>query len=285
VVALETTVVTHGLPGEEGLRIGEELMAEVRGAGAVPAVVGVREGRLCVGLTVPELAGLARARDTLKANLSNLAAALASGQPASTTVSATVFAAHAAGIAVCATGGIGGVHRGAAETGDVSSDLTALARFPVAVVCSGAKAVLDLPRTVEALETLGVPIYGLGTDEFPGFYRRGSGLPVDRRFDDTASLADAVRVHFGLGLGSGIVVANPVPAEQELPLEVYEPALEGALADAERAQIRGRDLTPFLLERMRVRTGSGSLFSNRALLLANARAAAGLAAALAAPTA
>ena len=276
-VALETTVVTHGLPAEDGLRVGEELVAEVRRVGAVPAVVAVWEGRLRVGLTAAQLAGLAHAPRAMKANLGNLAACVASGEPASTTVSATVFAAHRSGIAVCATGGIGGVHRGFSETGDASSDLTALARFPVAVVCSGAKAVLDLPRTVEALETLGVPVFGLGTDEFPAFYRRGSGLPVDRRFDDLAALAQAVRAHFALGLGAGVVVANPVPAERELPREVYEAALAGALDDAGRAAVRGREVTPFLLERMRVRTEGASVFSNRALLLANARAAAGLA--------
>ncbi|HEY3121746.1 MAG TPA: pseudouridine-5'-phosphate glycosidase [Vicinamibacteria bacterium] len=269
--------MTHGLPAEDGLRVGEELVAEVRRAGAVPAVVAVWEGRLRVGLTAAQLAGLAHAPRAVKANLGNLAACVASGQPASTTVSATVFAAHRAGIAVCATGGIGGVHRGFSETGDASSDLTALARFPVAVVCSGAKAVLDLPRTVEALETLGVPVFGLGTNEFPAFYRRGSGLPVDRRFDDLAALAQAVRAHFALGLGTGVVVANPVPAEHELPREVYEAALAGALDDAGRAAVRGRDVTPFLLERMRVRTEGASVFSNRALLLANARAGAGLA--------
>jgi pseudouridine-5'-phosphate glycosidase len=278
---LETTVVTHGLPAEDGLRVGEELVAEVRRGGAVPAVVAVWEGRLRVGLTAAQLAGLARALHALKANLGNLAACVASGQPASTTVSATVFAAHRAGIAVCATGGIGGVHRGFSETGDASSDLTALARFPVAVVCSGAKAVLDLPRTVEALETLGVPVYGLGTDEFPAFYRRGSGLALDRRFDEVAALAAAVRAHFALGLGTGVVVANPVPAEHELPRQIYEAALAGALDDADRAAVRGRDVTPFLLERMRVRTDGGSVFSNRALLIANARVAAALAVALA----
>jgi len=243
----------------------------------VPAVVAVWEGRLRVGLTAAQLAGLAHASSAMKANLGNLAACVASSQPASTTVSATVFAAHRAGIAVCATGGIGGVHRRFSETADVSSDLTALARFPVAVVCSGAKAVLDLPRTVEALETLGVPVYGLGTDEFPAFYRRGSGLPVDHRFDELAALAQAVRAHLAFGLGTGVLVANPVPLPHELPREIYEAALAGALDDADRAAVRDRDVTPFLLERMRVHTEGASVFSNRALLFANARAAAGLA--------
>ena len=180
-----------------------------------------------------------------------------------------------------ATGGIGGVHRGAGETGDVSADLTALARFPVAVVCSGAKAVLDLPRTLEALETLGVPVFGLRTDRFPAFYRRDSGLPVDHAFDTLAELAAAVRAHFDLGLGSGVVVANPVPVEDEMPAELYESSLERALADARGQAVRGRDLTPFLLERLRALTEGRSVFSNRALLRANAAAAAALAVALA----
>jgi pseudouridine-5'-phosphate glycosidase len=178
---------------------------------------------------------------------------------------------------VMATGGIGGVHRDAARTGDVSADLTALTRFPVAVVCSGAKAVLDLPRTLEALETLGVPVYGLGTDRFPAFYRRDSGLPVDHRFDTARDLAAAVRAHFDLGLGSGVVVANPVPAEDEMPAAIYEASLAGALADAKRQAVRGRDLTPFLLERLRDLTDGASVFSNRALLRSNAAAAAALA--------
>jgi len=282
VVALETTLVTHGLPHPEGLAVAAELEDVVRRGGAVPATIGVMDGRLRVGLTRKELERLAGGAGVAKLNLSNLAAHLASGSAGSTTVAATVVAAHGAGIEVMATGGIGGVHHDAAQTGDVSADLTALARFPVAVVCSGAKAVLDLPRTLEALETLGVPVYGLGTDRFPAFYRRDSGLAVDHRFDTARDLAAVVRAHFDLGLGSGVVVANPVPAEDELPAAIYEASLAGALADAKSRAVRGRDLTPFLLERMRERTEGGSVFSNRALLRANAAAAADLAVALAA---
>jgi pseudouridine-5'-phosphate glycosidase len=281
VVALETTLVTHGLPRPEGLNVAAELEEAVRRGGAVPATIGVLDGRLRVGLTKTELERLAAARGVAKLNLSNLASHLATGAPGSTTVAATMAAAHAAGIEVLATGGIGGVHREAGRTGDVSGDLTALAHFPVAVVCSGAKAVLDLPRTLEALETLGVPVYGLGTDRFPAFYRRDSGLPVDHRFDTARELAAAVRAHFDLGLGSGIVVANPVPAEDEMPAALYESSLEAALADAARRAVRGRDLTPFLLERLRALTEGASVFSNRALLRANAAAAAALAVALA----
>jgi len=281
VVALETTLVTHGLPSAEGLIVAAELEDVVRSAGAVPATIGVLDGRLRVGLTSAELERLAGAPGVAKLNLSNLASQLASGGPGSTTVGATVMAAHGAGIAVMATGGIGGVHRDAGQTGDVSADLTALARFPVAVVCSGAKAVLDLPRTLEALETLGVPVYGLGTGRFPAFYRRDSGLAVDHAFDTPADLAAAVRAHFDLGLGSGVVVAHPVPAEDEMPAGVYESSLERALADAGRQAVRGRALTPFLLERLRELTEGRSVFSNRALLRSNAAAAAALAVALA----
>jgi pseudouridine-5'-phosphate glycosidase len=270
VVALETTLVTHGLPHPEGLAVAAELEAEVRSAGATPATLGVLDGSLVVGLTPAELERLATAPRVAKVNLSNLAACLTSGQPGSTTVAATVFAAHHLGIRVLATGGIGGVHRDAGETGDVSSDLAALARFPVAVVCAGAKAVLDLPKTVEALETLGVPVFGWQTDRFPAFYRRDSGLPVDRRFDTLPDLSSAVAAHLGLGLGTGVVVGNPITPDHEMPADLYERSLAEALRDAAAQGVRGRDVTPFLLERLRVLTGGGSVFSNRALLRANA---------------
>src|SRR5207249_5067717 len=178
------------------------------------------------------------------------------------------------------TGGIGGVHRNVGESGDVSSDMVALSRWPVAVVCAGAKAILDLPKTVEMLETLGVPVLGLQTSEFPAFYRRSTGIPVDYRYDDVASLAIAVNEHFTLRLGTSVVVANPIPAEHELPRELYERALASALAAATAAGVQGRAVTPFLLERMRELTEGESVFSNRALLLNNARAAAELAVAM-----
>jgi pseudouridine-5'-phosphate glycosidase len=281
VVALETTLVTHGLPHPEGLRAAAWLEDDVRAAGAVPATIGVLDGRLRVGLTRDELERLASARRVAKVGLGNLAAQLASGEPGSTTVAATLFAAHRAGIGVFATGGIGGVHRGAHETGDVSADLIALARFPLALVCAGAKAVLDLPKTVELLETLGVPVYGFGSDRFPAFYRRDSGLPVDARFDDAGALAAAVRAHFALGLRTSVVVANPIPAEHELPADACETALARALDDARREGVRGRDVTPYLLERLHRATGGRSVAANVALLRSNARLASALAAALA----
>ncbi len=280
VVALETTVVTHGLPHPQGVEIASELEAEVVAGGAVPATIGVLDGKVRVGLTLDELHRLAGS-ETAKLNLSNFAAQVASGKPGSTTVAATLFVAAHAGIEVLATGGIGGVHRGAAESGDVSADLDALARYPVAVVCAGAKAVLDLPKTVELLESRGVPVYGVGTDEFPAFYRRDSGLPVDRRYDSIEELARAVRTHFMLGMSTGVVVANPIPREHELPRDAYEAALAQAIAEPARRGVRGREVTPFLLERLRELTEGGSVFSNQALLKHNARVAATLAGALA----
>jgi pseudouridylate synthase len=281
VVALETTLVTHGLPQPDGVAAAGTLENEVRQGGATPATIGILRGAIRVGLTNAELTELAANRNAIKVNLSNLAATVAAGQAGSTTVAATMFAAHASGIRVFATGGIGGVHRDAGTSGDVSADLTALSRIPVAVVCAGAKAILDLPRTVEMLETLGVPVFGVQTDEFPAFYRRSSGLPVDRRMDTREELASAVRAHFALGLGTGVLVANPIPVADELPAESYERALATALADAERQQVRGRDVTPFLLERLRALSAGESVRANLALLRNNARVAAQLATALA----
>jgi pseudouridylate synthase len=277
IVALETTVMTHGLPRPAGLEAALALEAIVRETGATPATIGVLDGRVRVGLSGDELERLAHADDVEKLNLSNLAARVAGARAGSTTVAATILAAHRAGIRVVATGGIGGVHRDVLETGDVSADLAALARWPVAVVCSGAKAVLDLGRTREALETLGVPVYGVGTGEFPAFYRRNSGLAVDARFDEVAALAQAVNAHFALDAGSGVLVANPVPEDHEMPPDVYANALSRALADAAEAGVRGRGVTPFLLDRLRELTDGVSVFSNRALLEHNARLAGRLA--------
>ena len=279
VVALETTLVTHGLPHPDGVTTALSLEQIVRESGATPATIGIIDGAIRVGLTRVELEQLATTPGVAKINLSNLAAAGASGQPGSTTVAATMFAAHAGGIRVFATGGIGGVHRDAPETGDVSADLTALSRIPIAVVSAGAKAILDLPRTVEMLETLGVPVLGFGTDEFPAFYRRSTGLPVDRRYDSITDLASAVRLHLSLGLGTGVLIANPIPPADEMSSELYERALHTALSEAETQRIRGRAVTPFLLDRMRSVTGGESVRANVGLLRNNARVAAVLAAA------
>ncbi len=280
VVALETTLVTHGFPPDEGTTIAVELETVVAASGAEPATIGVVDGRIEVGLERDRLRELATNGRAAKLNPSNLAAHLAPGCWGSTTVAATMCVAHLTGIMVFATGGIGGVHRDAAATGDVSADLTAFARFPVAVVCTGAKAILDLPRTLEVLETLHVPVFGFGTNEFPAFYSRDSGLGVDCRFDTVEALASAVRTHVGLGMGTGMLIANPMEPQYEVPRAVWEPALEEALADASRRGIRGRALTPFLLDRLRVLTDGATVFSNRALLVNNARLAGRLAVAL-----
>ena len=281
IVALETTLVTHGLPQPDGVSVAAALEESVRSRGAIPATIGVLEGRICVGMSRVELEQLAATQGVTKLNLSNFAAELASGASGSTTVAATMYVAHRVGIPVFATGGIGGVHRGAAETGDVSADLIALSRYPVAVVSAGAKAVLDLPKTVEMLETLGVPVLGYGTDEFPAFYRRQSGLKVDRRYDDIPSLASAVSAHFDLGFATGVVIGNPISAADELPLEIYDRALTDALADAAERRVRGRDVTPYLLERMRLLTEGESVAVNQSLLVNNALLAADLAVELA----
>ena len=281
VVALETTLVTHGLPHPDGVTTALALEKIVRDAGATPATIGILGGAIRIGLTRGELEHLATTPSVAKVNSSNLAAAVSSGQPGSTTVAATMFAALASGIRVFATGGIGGVHRDASETGDVSADLTALSRIPIAVVSAGAKAILDLPRTVEMLETLGVPVFGLQTNEVPAFYRRSSGLPLDWRYDTIAELAAAVELHLSLGLGTGVLVANPIPTEDEMDAQLYDRALSTALSEADARGIRGRAVTPFLLERMRAVTGGESVRVNVALLRHNAEVAAALAVALA----
>jgi pseudouridine-5'-phosphate glycosidase len=281
VVALESTVVTHGLPHPKGLEVATAMEARVTAAGATPATIGVLEGRVRVGLTREELERLAGTPDVAKLNLSNFAAKLAAGGAGSTTVAATMLAAHHAGIGVFATGGIGGVHRGAEHTDDVSADLTALSRTPVAVVCAGAKSILDLPRTVERLETLGVPVYGYRCDEFPAFWRRSSGLKLDQRFDDLGTLAAAIREHRALGTGTGVVVANPVPTEHELDEQAYDRAMKRALERVEKQGIRGRGVTPAILEAIQEATGGKATASNIALLEHNATVAAGLAMALA----
>ena len=280
VVALETTLVTHGLPHPEGLQVAAEIEETVRSEGAIPATIGVMGGGLRVGLSADELGLLAQTKTVSKLNLSNLAAGIATEGVGSTTVAATMLASHLAGIQVFSTGGIGGVHRGVGDTGDISADLMALSRYPIAVVCSGAKAVLDIPKTVEALETRGVPVFGVGTDRFPAFYRRDSGVPVDRGFNDISQLARAIGAHFDLQIGSGVVVANPVPFEAEMAEDIYESSLKRSLDDLATSGVKGRQVTPYLLEKLRVLSEGKSVFSNRALLVHNARIAARLVIAL-----
>jgi pseudouridine-5'-phosphate glycosidase len=298
VVALETSVVAQGLPPPHGLAAAARCEAAIRAAGAVPATVAVLGGRLVVGATPEEVARLAEpGRPVAKAGIRDLGVLLAAGADAGTTVSATVYAAAAAGIRLFATGGIGGVHReagsgprpgaapalAAARPGssrDVSSDLWALARYPVAVVSAGAKAILDLPATLEALETLGVPVVGLGVREFPAFYGNESGLPLEHGVAGPAEAAAVLAAHFGLGLG-GVLLANPVPADRALPRARVDGAIEAALAEADAAGITGKALTPFLLGRIGRAEGLAAIETNLAVLEANAAAAARIAVALA----
>lgn len=281
VVALESTIVTHGLPFPENLETARAVETAVREGGAVPATIAVLDGRLRVGLAADELERLARAEQVMKLSRADLAFAVASGRPGSTTVAATMIAARLAGIEVFATGGIGGVHRGAATSFDVSADLDELARTAVVVVSAGAKAILDLPKTLEVLETRGVPVVGWRTDDFPAFWSRSSGLPVPLRVDTTAELAAFWRARRELGLDGGLLLANPVPEEAEIPRDEIEAVIARAVAEVEAAGVRAKDVTPRLLARILELTDGRSLTTNRALILADARLAAEVAGALA----
>ncbi len=293
VVALESTLITHGLPYPANLDVARAAEAAAREEGAVPATVAVRDGRILVGLGAEDLAELANVHGARKASRPTLAAALEAGGWAGTTVSATMIAAYAAGIAVFATGGIGGVHRGAfgspavsgsptgtapiAATLDVSSDLAELARTPVVVVCAGPKAILDVPLTLEYLETHGVPVVAVGSDEMPGFYSRRSGIPAPSWTPDADAAAALVRVHLRLGLGSGVLVCVPVPEADELPLEIARAAAARAIADADAAGVRGPAVTPWLLARIAELTDGASVRANTALIVNDARVAARIA--------
>jgi pseudouridine-5'-phosphate glycosidase len=280
VVALESAVITHGLPRPQNLDTARRLERVVREHGATPANVAVVGGRLCVGLADEELARLAQSPRPRKASLRDLAACAVLGEDGGTTVAATMHLAHQAGIGVFATGGIGGVHRG--QPFDVSADLPMLARTPMVVVCSGAKSILDLPLTLEWLETHGVPVVGYQTDRFPAFYCRDSGLEVDIRVDTPEALRDFVRAHCGAGLHTAVLVGVPVPEDAALPGPLVEEAIGHALADAEREGVRGKALTPYLLARLSRITEGRSLRANLALLERNAEIAARLAVCMAA---
>ena len=279
VVALESTLITHGLPYPVNQEVADGMEKAVREAGAVPATIAVLQGRITVGLTSAELAHLARARDVRKCSRRDLPIALARREDGATTVAGTMIIAHMAGIRVFATGGIGGVHRG--HPFDVSADLLELAQTPVAVVCAGAKAILDLPLTLEVLETHGVPVIGYRCSSFPAFYTRDSGLPLDVRCDTFAEVAAILRSRESLGFRTGSLIATPVPAEHELPAAVAENAIAQALQEAEARGVRGKEVTPFLLARVSELTHAESRTANVALLENNARTAAGIARALA----
>jgi pseudouridylate synthase len=282
VVALESTIVAHGLPWPENLDIGRALEEEVRRNGAIPATIAVVDGRIRVGIDGATLERMARASGAerwRKAGVADLGVLHARNLSGATTVSATTFAAARAGIRVFATGGIGGVHRG--DSGDVSSDLTTLSREPVAVISAGCKAILDLPRTLEMLETLAVPVLGVRTNEFPAFYTYTSGLPLEHRVESADEAALICHAHWSLG-NAGILVANPIPRAHALDAAQIQRAIEDALADAARSNVRGKALTPHLLAFVSRVTQKRSLAANRVLALNNAAFGAQLATALAA---
>lgn len=282
VVALESTIISHGMPYPRNVETALRVEAAVRGAGAVPATVAVLGGRLKAGLSAERLEYLGRPRagagsSVAKVSRRDLPRVVAAGGDGATTVAATMIAAAMAGIRIFATGGIGGVHRGAERSWDVSADLEELGRTEVAVVCAGAKSILDLPKTLEYLETKGVPVIGFGTDEFPAFYTSRSGLRLEERADSPAQVARVLAAKWGMGLGGGVVVANPVPAAHSMDAAAIGAAIEAALEAAARAGVKGKDVTPFLLAQVKELTGGESLESNIALVLDNAGLAARIA--------
>ena len=278
VVALESTIISHGMPWPQNAETAVLIEAEVRTNGATPATVAVIDGVLRAGLDATMLERLGRDTGVVKASSRDLAAAMARRATAGTTVSATMLIAERAGIPIFATGGVGGVHRGAEASFDISADLVELGRTPTAVICAGVKSILDIPKTLEFLETQRVPVLAFGTDEFPAFYARRSGLKVDHRFDTPAELAAVIAHHRALGAGSGLLIANPIPAEHALDLD---DTIASAIADAAAKGIGGKALTPFLLARINEISGGRSLIANIALVRNNAALAAQIAVALA----
>jgi pseudouridine-5'-phosphate glycosidase len=281
VVALETTIVTHGMPYPVNVRTARSLEDIIRAEGAVPATIAIMDGTIRIGISDLELERLAHAVDVRKLSRADLADALVKRHLGATTVAATMLIAARAGIRVFATGGIGGVHRGAERTFDASADLSELARSPVTVVCAGAKAILDIPKTLEVLETLGVPAIGYGTDMFPAFYSRESGLRAPLRCDTPEEVAALVRVQRTLGMTGGVLVANPIPHAAEIPFDEMQTYVDAAIAAADARGIGGKELTPFLLGDVLERTGGRSLAANVALVENNARLAARIARAIA----
>lgn len=279
VVALESTVITHGFPAPDNLQIAQATEEAVRAEGALPATIAILEGEICVGLSPEQLRQLALAKNVRKCSRRDLPLVVARRETGATTVAGTMIVAHWAGIRLFATGGIGGVHRD--HPFDESADLLELGRTPVTVVCSGAKAILDIPLTLEVLETQGVPVLGYQTDELPAFYSRRSGLPVDLKVDTPQEVVDIIRARDGLGLSGGILLAVPVPLEAEWPAAEAQAVIDQALADAAGTRITGKALTPYLLQRVSDLSGERSKKANAALLLNNARLAARVALALA----
>ncbi|MCD1619421.1 pseudouridine-5'-phosphate glycosidase [Salipiger manganoxidans] len=277
VVALESTIITHGMPWPQNLEMARSVEAAIRDAGATPATIAVLEGKLCVGLDDAQLEQLAQTKGAAKLSRADMAVCMARGGTGATTVAATMIAARLAGIEVFATGGIGGAHRGAETSFDISADLQELAQTPVTVVAAGAKAILDLPKTLEVLETLGVPVIAYGQAQLPAFWSRDAGLAAPLRADTAAEIARAQRMRAALGLPGGQLVANPIPVEAEIPRSEMDPIIARAMADAATHRITGKAVTPYLLQRIYELTGGRSLEANIALVLNNARLGAAIA--------
>lgn len=277
VVALESTIITHGMPFPQNVQAARAVEAEVRRGGAVPATIAVMGGQILIGLTDAQLDDLGKTPDAMKLSRADLPACVALGRVGATTVAATMICAAMAGIHVFATGGIGGVHRGAETSFDISADLVELGLSPVTVVAAGAKAILDLPKTLEVLETQGVPVIAYGQDDFPAFWSRSSGLKAPLRMDDPAQIAAAQLMRARLKLKGGQLVANPIPEGDEIPRDEIMPVVEQALSEAEAQGIAAKQVTPFLLDRIFELTSGRSLASNIALVLNNARLAAAIA--------
>ncbi|WP_376873010.1 pseudouridine-5'-phosphate glycosidase [Albirhodobacter sp. R86504] len=279
-VALESTIITHGMPFPQNVETARKVEAEIRAHGAVPATIAVLDGVLHIGLTDAQLDQLGQAKNVMKLSRADLAVCMAQGRTGATTVAATMIAAERAGIRVFATGGIGGVHRGAEETFDISADLNELSLTAVTVVAAGAKAILDIPKTMEVLETNGVPVIAYGQDEIPAFWSRSSGLKAPLRMDSAQEIAAAMKQRLALNLAGGHLIANPIPVEHEIPRAEIMPVVEEALAAAAAQSIAAKDVTPFLLQRIFEATEGKSLTANIELVLNNARLAAAIARAL-----
>ncbi|MGB1415305.1 MAG: pseudouridine-5'-phosphate glycosidase [Paracoccaceae bacterium] len=277
VVALESTIITHGMPYPENVAMARSVEDDIRAAGATPATIAVLNGQLHVGLNADQIEALSTATAPLKLSRADMALAMVGGKTGGTTVAGTMIAASLAGISVFATGGIGGVHRGAELSFDISADLQELAQTPVTVVAAGAKAILDLPKTLEVLETLGVPVIAYGQDELPAFWSRNSGLKAPLRLDHPEEIAKAHHMRAQLGLSGGQLIANPIPKEDEIPRDVLTPLIEKAIREAEAKAITAKEVTPFLLKTILDLTNGKSLVANKALVRNNARLAAEIA--------
>jgi pseudouridylate synthase len=277
IVALESTIISHGMPFPQNLETALEVEAVIRDQGATPATLAVLDGKIQIGLDADQLERFAQDKTALKLSRRDLGYALSRGKSGGTTVATTMILAGQVGIRFFATGGIGGVHRGGQNSLDISADLQELARTEVAVVCAGAKSILDLGRTLEYLETHGVPVIGYGTEDFPAFYTRSSGLKSDYRLDTPLEVAQLLQQHWALGLGSGVVIANPIPAKYALPESEINRAIEEALEELDAQNISGKAVTPFLLSKVLERSGGKSLVANIALVKNNAKVAAQIA--------